>query len=111
MVDNFILDWKLPGSGEDYKDTWQVFQSNFENLNTLDAVKFTIKDRADYDVAKHRYENDIQGIQDEPLVYAGVVWGAMDTEELCRWMLDDDLDWRLNVQVHKFVWAPDKIGV
>lgn len=111
MVDNFIVDWKLPGSGEDYKDTWQVFQSNFENLNTLDAIKFTIKDRADYVAAKHRYEDDIKGIQDEPLVYAGVVWGAMDTEELCGWMLDDALDWHLNVQVHKFVWAPDKIGV
>lgn len=111
MVDTFIVDWKLPGSGEDYTFTWQVFQENLEHLNQLDAIKFTIKDRADYEEAKSRYENDIKGTDDEPLVYAGVVWGAMETEELCRWMQEDMLPWRLNVQVHKFVWDPDKIGV
>jgi len=45
-------------------------------------------------------------------VYAGVVWGQeLTTEMLCLWMRNDNLPWRLNVQVHKFIWHPDKIGV
>lgn len=109
-IDNFILDWKLPGSGEEYDPT-HVFEENFRRLNGLDAVKFTIKNRSDYDEAKRRYFAHIAGNTDMPQVYCGVVWGAMATEELCRWMLDDALPWQLNVQVHKFVWSPNKIGV
>jgi 7-carboxy-7-deazaguanine synthase len=113
LVDNFILDWKLPGSGENYANVGDAFDNNFENLNVLDAVKFTINDRNDYEVAKARYENDIKGIDNEPMVYAGIVWDSkmMTTEVLCAWMQRDMLPWRLNVQTHKFVWNPNKIGV
>jgi len=111
IIDTFILDWKLPGSGESY-DLQGPFLNNFEFLEAHDAVKFTIKDETDYELAKHRYVSVIKGRQEEPMVYAGVVWqGKWSTEELCEHMLRDDLDWRLNVQVHKFVWHPDKIGV
>jgi 7-carboxy-7-deazaguanine synthase len=110
-VDNFILDWKLPGSGEEYDPT-HVFEENFRNLNSFDAVKFTIKDAFDFTEAKRRYEAHIKGIDDEPMVYAGVVWGQkLTTERLCQYMMENELPWRLNVQVHKYVWHPDKIGV
>jgi 7-carboxy-7-deazaguanine synthase len=113
MVDNFILDWKLPGSGEEYDPT-TAFEKNFRDLNQLDAVKFTIKNEEDFHEAIRRYREHIEPIpfNERPLVYAGVVWGQeLDTATLCQWMLNQDLDWRLNVQVHKFVWHPDKIGV
>ena len=111
MIDTFILDWKLPGSGEEYDPT-TTFESNFNQLNHLDAIKFTIKDEIDYIEAKRRYHEHIDGCDDEPMVYAGVVWGGKwSTEELCEHMLRDNLNWRLNVQVHKYVWHPDKIGV
>lgn len=107
MLDTIIMDWKLPGSGE-----FQALPENLATLGSMDAIKFTIKDRNDYEEAKLRYENSIATIDKErPLVYAGVVWGAMDTEVLCDWMMKDGLDWNLNVQVHKFVWDPNKIGV
>lgn len=111
MIDTFILDWKLPGSGEEYEPT-TTFEENFNQLNHLDAVKFTIKDEADYVEAKRRYFTHIKGVEDEPKVYAGVVWnGKWSTEELCEHMRNDDLPWYLNVQVHKYVWHPDMIGV
>jgi len=111
MIDTFILDWKLPGSGEEYGPS-SSFRSNFDYLESHDAVKFTIKDRADYDVAKSRYLNEIKDRTEEPMVYAGVVWGQeLTTEKLCQWMSNDNLPWRLNVQTHKFIWHPDKIGV
>jgi 7-carboxy-7-deazaguanine synthase len=112
MIDTFILDWKLPGSGENYETTYNTFDVNKAFLEAHDAIKFTIKDEDDYRIAKYRYVNHIKGREEEPVIYAGVVWnGPMSTEELCQRMLNDDLPWRLNVQVHKFVWHPDKIGV
>lgn len=109
MIDTFILDWKLPGSNEEYDPTTS-FEANFSELNENDAVKFTIKDRTDYEEAKRRYQEHLTDL-DAPMVYAGVVWGKLDTEVLCQWMQNDGLPWHLNVQVHKFVWAPDTIGV
>jgi 7-carboxy-7-deazaguanine synthase len=111
-TDYIIMDWKLPGSGESYENDG-VFRGNFEQLNCLDAIKFTIADRNDYETARDRYIRIVTTIpmKNRPTVFAGVVWGKLQTEELCKWMLEDQLDWSLNVQVHKFIWHPDKIGV
>lgn len=111
LIDNFILDWKLPGSGEVgiYKDN-KDFVENMDQLNQGDAIKFTIKDRDDYVEAKIRY-GEMEHTEASPKVYAGVVWDALDTETLCQWMIEDRLPWYLNVQVHKFVWDPNKLGV
>jgi 7-carboxy-7-deazaguanine synthase len=113
-ISTFILDWKLPGSGEAgaYLAN-EAFDGNFGQLGNSDAIKFTIADYDDYVEARDRYLEFIKPLQTDkrPQVYAGVVWGKLDTETLCKWMLDDALPWNLNVQVHKFIWHPDKIGV
>jgi 7-carboxy-7-deazaguanine synthase len=112
QIDNFIMDWKLYGSGEEYTPDGAL-RENLARLNQFDAVKFTIKDEADFEEALRRYRTHIEPqTHDRPMVYAGVVWGQkLNTATLCQWMLNNDLDWRLNVQVHKFVWHPDKQGV
>lgn len=111
-IDTFIFDWKLPGSGESYDDQGTL-QENMAKLRKNDAIKFTIADHMDYEVAVDRYHRSIEplvyGLR--PQVYAGVVWGKLATETLCQWMLADGINWNLNVQVHKFVWHPDMIGV
>jgi 7-carboxy-7-deazaguanine synthase len=114
LIDNIILDWKLPGSGEQYENDG-AFQANFDTVNNssgVDAIKFTIKDVRDYNVAIERYERLVNITRTGPKVYAGVVWGQeLTTETLCAWMIRDKLPWHLNVQVHKYVWPADKIGV
>lgn len=114
-IDNVILDWKLPGSGETaaYEDN-ESFRQNLRSLSQLDAIKFTIKDLHDYAEAKRRWHTDGDIVVDDrfgPTVYAGVVWGALPAETLAAWMIEDRLPWSLNVQVHKYVWNPDKTGV
>lgn len=117
LIDNFIVDWKLPGSGEaaQYDDNESWWGSNFAVVGVNDAIKFTIANRADYHIAKERYTSFIEPItlNDRPKVYCGIVWNntQVTTEQLCGWMIEDKLDWNLNVQVHKYVWHPDKIGV
>jgi 7-carboxy-7-deazaguanine synthase len=105
-----VLDWKLPGSDELIGGAYGPDSNLWRNIRALgpgDAIKFTIKDRKDYVVAKERYnllqrQDSIGGV-----VYCGVVWGALDTSELASWILEDQLPWHLNVQTHKYVWHPD----
>jgi len=39
------------------------------------------------------------------------LFGGVAPAELARWMLDADLDARLNLQQHKYIWNPDARGV
>ncbi|HEY0309457.1 MAG TPA: 7-carboxy-7-deazaguanine synthase, partial [Acidobacteriaceae bacterium] len=36
---------------------------------------------------------------------------TLDPRLLTEWMLEDGLDARLSLQIHKFIWEPQKKGV
>ena len=101
-----IVDVKCPGSGESHRNHW-------ENLKTLaphDEVKFVIKDRADYEfardvVSKHCLTGRTAAVLLSP------VHGVLDPRELAAWILEDKLEVRLQLQVHKFIWGADVRGV
>ena len=38
-------------------------------------------------------------------------WGDVEPEELVRWMLEDRLPARFQLQLHKVVWPSDARGV
>ncbi|HEU5163425.1 MAG TPA: radical SAM protein [Thermoanaerobaculia bacterium] len=99
-----ILDVKCPGSGEEAKNFWP----NLSNLRPHDEVKFVIADRADYEYArevvqKHRLEG-------RPILFSPV-WGAIDLKDLAAWMLEDGIEARFQVQLHKLIWGADARGV
>ncbi len=35
----------------------------------------------------------------------------LDARDLVDWMLEDNLPARLSLQIHKFIWEPQKKGV
>ncbi len=35
----------------------------------------------------------------------------MDPETLAQWILEDHLDVRLQIQLHKLIWGPERKGV
>lgn len=103
------MDWKLPGSGE-YRHSnnldWDTRKRNFLRMCQYDhhTIKFTIKDEDDFFVAHDLYNNYIQSdwVGD---IYAGVVWGQeYQTRHLAAAILSYKLPWKLNVQVHNYVW-------
>ncbi|MBP6716967.1 MAG: radical SAM protein [Acidobacteria bacterium] len=101
-----IMDVKCPGSGESAKMHW----SNLDALRAHDEVKFVIKDRADYEYARgivreHDLGSRVEAVQFSP------VFGVLPAADLARWILDDHLAVRLQLQQHKYVWAPDARGV
>ena len=101
-----IVDVKCPASGEAGKNEW----SNLEALAPHDEVKFVIQDRGDYEFAK-----DVITKFQLPARCAAVlmspVHGVLDPRVLSEWMLADRLLARLQMQVHKLIWAPDARGV
>lgn len=101
-----IVDVKCPGSGEEARNFWP----NFEALQPHDEVKFVIADRADYEYAREVMQRYALGARPVmPLVSA--VHGRLSLPELAAWMLEDRLEVRFQVQLHKYIWGADAIGV
>lgn len=101
-----IMDWKLPGSGED-----PYVQERIDNLSMLgakDAVKFVIADRNDFDLAVDLWHEHIFLPGRQVHTYYGVAWGKMENAELIEWVADSKLDWKLNLQVHNYIWDRDE---
>ncbi|MBA2259673.1 MAG: radical SAM protein [Acidobacteria bacterium] len=101
-----IVDVKCPGSGESHRNDW----GNIDRLTPQDEVKFVIKDRDDYEfartaVTKHGLPRRVRAVLFSP------VHGVLDPQRLASWILEDALDVRLQLQIHKFIWTPETRGV
>jgi 7-carboxy-7-deazaguanine synthase len=100
-----ILDVKCPGSGMTDRMHWP----NLSRLTAKDEAKFVLADRADYDWAREilaRYD-----IASRCTVHFSPVFGSLDLRELAEWILADRLPVRFQLQMHKYIWAPDMRGV
>jgi len=101
-----IMDLKAPGSGESQRNRWE----NIADLSKRDEVKFVLADRADYDWAKSVIEE--HGLPERVhAVLLGCVWGELDPKDLVKWVLEDQLPVRMQMQMHKVIWDADAQGV
>jgi 7-carboxy-7-deazaguanine synthase len=46
-----------------------------------------------------------------PNLLASTVFGKHATKQLVTWVLEDKLPVRVQLQMHKYVWAPETQGV
>lgn len=100
----FILDYKLPSSGEQAK----MISDNFRYLTDEDEIKFVIQDKQDFDVALDVLNTHYR--KGTPLF--SPVWGTLPPEKIVKWMLEHDLTHaRLSLQIHKLIWDPEARGV
>ncbi len=100
-----VMDLKCPSSGEVERNDW----NNIALLNKHDEVKFVVGDREDYQWAVeviHRY-----GLDSICTVLMSPVFGAIEPRSIIEWILADRLNVIFQLQMHKFIWAPDTIGV
>jgi 7-carboxy-7-deazaguanine synthase len=114
-----IVDVKCPGAGA------AANSFRMENLGALtgnDEVKFVISNRADYEFARafileHALEKKAGQIllspafQKTPSPQRTADNMALDPRKLVDWMLEDGLSARISLQIHKFIWEPQKKGV
>ena len=104
----YIMDWKLAGSGEDPYNANRF--ENLKRLSAVDAVKFVIKDEDDFKQAVHLWETYINR-KSSVQVYYGAVWGAVEDKQLVEWAQRECLDWKLNVQMHNYIFNRDDRGI
>jgi 7-carboxy-7-deazaguanine synthase len=100
-----ILDVKCPGSGETHQMEWR----NLDLLKPTDEVKFVIAGRPDYEWARDLVKD--RGLDARCPVLFSPVHGQLEAGTLGRWILDDGLPVRLQVQLHKYLWPGVERGV
>ena len=100
-----IVDVKCPGSGESERNRWE----NLETLRAGDELKFVIADRADYDWAAGVLRS--RALHEKAAVLFSAVHEQLPAGDLARWVLDDGLPVRVQIQVHKILWPAAARGV
>jgi 7-carboxy-7-deazaguanine synthase len=100
-----ILDIKTPGSGMSDK----MDLSNIKTLKHTDEVKFVVTDRTDYEWAKEIiYTYDLLH---KCSILVSPAYGILHCGDLARWMIEDRLQARLNLQLHKYIFGPEREGI
>ena len=94
-----IVDIKTPGSMEEEKNLW----SNLDFLNRGDEIKFVLTDRADYEWARSVLEE--RRLASLSPVLFSPVQGKLDPGNLAAWILEDGLNVRMQIQLHKLIWG------
>jgi 7-carboxy-7-deazaguanine synthase len=113
-----IVDVKCPGSGEG--GSFRV--GNLACLTERDEVKFVIANRGDYEFARDFIREQkpetragqillSPAFSKTPTLERSTENSLLDPRELVEWMLVDGLPVRLSLQIHKYVWEPQKKGV
>ena len=108
-----IMDLKCPDSGM----SEHMELSNLALLNHEDEIKFVISSRKDYDWAVEMLQTHILDVQDlqvirkRPRVLFSPVTSCIEPPRLARWIRDDHLPVRLQLQLHATLWPDQKRGV
>lgn len=100
-----IMDLKCPSSGMEKKNLYD----NINHLKSTDELKFVIGSREDYGwtvdvIKKYQLENKCK-------ILFSVVFGKLEPLQLVNWVLEDKLNIRFQLQMHKFIWHPETKGV
>jgi len=100
-----IMDLKCPSSGMERKNLYE----NIKYLKSTDELKFVIGNREDYDWSKEiiKKYNLIGKFE----ILFSVVFGKIEPVELINWIIEDKLDVRFQLQMHKYIWHPETKGV
>ena len=97
---SIVMDVKTPSSNESHQNLYD----NIEKLQTKDQLKFVIGSRQDFDWSVD--------IMTQYSTTAGVlfspVFDQVSPTQLADWILDKQLNVRMQVQMHKLLWGDEK---
>ncbi len=101
-----IMDLKTPGSGECARNLF----SNIEHLTQRDEMKFVIGSREDYEWSREQVAHHALAQRCHAVLFSPI-FGRIDPRQIVEWILADRLPVRFQLQMHKFIWAPETKGV
>jgi len=100
-----IMDLKCPSSKMEKKNLY----GNINFLKQKDELKFVIGNREDYDWSKkiiYKYD-----LKNKCEIIFSAVFGELEPVSLVNWIIEDKLDVRYQLQMHKYIWHPETKGV
>ena len=100
-----IMDLKTPSSGMMNKNLYE----NIEYLKPNDEVKFVIGTQEDYNWSKEQIEKF--GLTEKANVLFSPVFNSIEPKQIVEWILNDKLNVRFQLQIHKYIWEPETRGV
>jgi 7-carboxy-7-deazaguanine synthase len=96
-----IVDVKCPSSGESDKNDL----GNLKRMTGKDELKFVIGCRSDYEFAKNLILSpEIMNLKIKRPLFSPVP-DKLKPKRLAAWILEDHLNVRLQVQLHKVIWG------
>ena len=103
----FTLDYKLSVSGMEER----MCLSNYQKLRSTDTVKFVVGSKEDLMKSKEIIE--IYGLMKKGCgIYLSPCFGKIESSEIVDFLVEQKLnDVNVQLQLHKFIWNPDKRGV
>lgn len=105
----FIMDWKLEGSGEANTNVTERTQ-NALRLKRSDHIKFVATNVSDLEQAAIEYIR-LQSRGAVAQFWVGSAWDTLSVDSLIEFVTDNHLPWNVNVQIHKLLWDPNKRSV
>ena len=106
-IDNrlfYTVDYKTGSSGMQDKMVLDVFR----RLHSIDVIKFVVGSEQDLEEALKFYKDLCPMCK----VYVSPVFGSIDPEQIVQFILKNRVwDWKVQLQLHKFIWSPDMKGV
>jgi 7-carboxy-7-deazaguanine synthase len=94
-----IMDLKAPDSGESAKNRWE----NLPHLNQHDEIKIVIASRSDYEWARQAIAE--YRLDERCAVLLSPAQGLVNPTELAEWILEDGINVRFQMQLHKLLWG------
>lgn len=94
-----IVDIKTPASKEADKNKFE----NLSFLNKNDQIKFVICNQSDYEWSKNKI-NELK-LTDYCEVLFSPEHESLNSTDLADWILEDSLNVRLQIQLHKYLWG------
>ena len=96
-----MLDIKTPDSGEVGRNLW----TNLDALTAHDQIKFVLCSHEDYQWA--RTEIRSRRLDEIVDILLSPAWGQVNPTELAEWVLEDQLNVRVQLQLHKLLWGDE----
>ncbi len=100
-----IIDFKCPSSGMKKKNYWD----NINYLKPSDEVKFIIEDREDYEWAKMKIKK--YNLDKKSKILMSPSYNKIKEKEIVEWILEDNLNVKFQIQLHKIIWKDATKGV
>ena len=100
-----IIDFKCPTSNMKKKNYWE----NVKFIKPQDEIKFVIGNKEDYEWAKRKINQ--YNLTSKCMVLMSPIYKEIEPKIIIEWILNDNLDVKFQIQLHKNIWEDKTKGV